>query len=453
MSRYRAFETQEWCIVECDCPWEKRTLPSSENFKYFTLTKKVMEIRGEIRSLKKYDGKWESENYVLEIAFLPKKKVFFRHSFVKTRNYALVTSSMKRNYMLFPKFNSEELEKNVLKEIELADDFGREREKVRKPRKRKNDKEQLFEFLNSLGYKKYYNVRGHDFMDKYTYVPVKEFIASHYNDEFPKKKRNLVMRTSPMVEYSPFMSPKKRSEYLKHDDYLSDLMIRSSPVLIYSPFMTPRQQMDHLYSIIPMLYRLKKDHQERTKEFDDLIQKIRIMHSNPTPAKNSLDHISKYCKMELQINLSPLIYNYKPVDIKYYSKSGLYLYKKYNMIPIMMYYVEFNRIVNLHKQNQKDFIDVSRWSHLDDKYLIDEKSTYIKIRTRSNFVNLFGDHGENPGQAMRKTEKRTNNYKIYYLIQRQYFKGDCIPVNLPSKIDMTGSMRIKCLCCFKIFSV
>jgi len=336
---------------------------------------------------------------------------------------------------------------------ELTDDFGRKKEKVkvRRPRKRKNDREQLLEFLNSLGYKKYYNVRGHDILDKYTYVPVKEFIASHYDDEFPKKKRNLVMRTSPMIEYSPFMSPKKREEYLKHDDYLSDLLIRSSPVLIYSPFMTPKQQMEHLYSIIPMLYRLKKDHQERTKEIDKLIQRIRIMYSNPTPDKNSLDYISKYCKSELQINLSPLIYNYQPVDIKAYSKPGLYLYKKYNMIPIMMYYVEFNKIINLHQQNENDFINVKNWSHLDDKYLIDEKTTYVNIKNGSNFVNLFGEQGKNQRKIMEKIERRTNKYKIYYLIQRQYFKGDCIPVNLPSKIDMTGSMRIKCLCCFKIF--
>ncbi len=135
------------------------------------------------------------------------------------------------------------------------------------------------------------------------------------------------------------------------------------------------------------------------------------------------------------------------MDFNSYSKNGLYLYKRYNMIPIMIYSIHYDEIFIL-EYEEDYFIDLRKWSNHKNKYLVNDKK-YIKADT--NFVGISGNRATNTDRIMKITQSRSNNYKIYYLVQKQYFKRDCVSVNLPSKIEMMGTMRIKGLCAYKIY--
>ncbi len=402
MSRYLAFTGPEWNPLECDCPWETVTLPDHEVFKYQPYDNKPHIFR-KIHCLKRYDGKWESKNYRMDIVFLPKKKSYFANSAIPMSNYGLIVNSMKNHYLLLP------------------------RSKKTSP---KFEKKQIVDFFNNLGYERHIVYKDGKTFKKLRYKPLKEFIAQNYGDEFKREVKKI--------------------------EDIQDIMLMETPRLIYSPYMTNKQQIDHIFKKIEKINKLKKKYQEKYKEFERVIDKIRVNVLHGT--EDILDEIGDYCRenfidYNIKMDLSILIYNYSYVEnLRNSSKNGLHLYKKYNMIPLMIYNVLYDKFVTLHRASKTDFIDIREWKDLKCKYLVNDKQkSYIKIREGVGFVNLEGGQTNATNRIMKETDKRTNNFEIFYLIQRQLFGNDIISVNLPDQIEMNGSVRVNPLCAFKIY--
>jgi hypothetical protein len=265
---------------------------------------------------------------------------------------------------------------------------------------------------------------------KLTYKPLKEFIAQNYGDEFKRE--------------------------IKKIRDIEDIMLMETPRLIYSPYMTDKDQIDHIYKQIEPINKLKKKYQEKYKEFERVIDKIRIDVFNSN--ENILEDVGDYCKSNffdynIKMDLSILIYNYKYINKwRDYSKNGLHLYKKYNMIPLMIYNVLYDKLVILRNKSKTDYLDIREWKGLKCKYLVNEKQkNYIKIREGVGFITLNGGGTKKTTRIMKETYERTNKFEIFYLIQRQFFGNDIISVNLPSQFEMYGSVRINPLCTFKIY--
>lgn len=399
MSHYEIVSGQEWNTIECNCPWEKVKLPASEEFRR---SDKNYTLSGTIKKHKKYNGMWKSSNYKLDVLIIPQKTTFFMPHSLPLINYALIQHFVKKHYLFFPQTK-----------------FG-------KPRKDK--KKDILRFLNKLGFRKHFDIQTPTIFKRVTFEPMSEFVARDYfNEAFKEKKKKI--------------------------ENITELMLIHTPVLYYSPYMTDREQLDHLYTLIDKFSEMKKDDkmQQKYEEFDQIISEIRLTCAGGQ--KDSLDYISQYCRDYLKMDLSFKIYNYKPVDkLNVIAKNGLYLLRKFNMIPFMSHCVYYDKLIFLKQTKKRTFIDIGEWIGKKNKYLVEDvKKTYIKIKDGVCSVSVNGDQSFESKNIMKETEHKTNNFRILYLIQRQYFKNDCVTVNLPSLISVKGTMRVKCLCAFRIY--
>ena len=67
-------------------------------------------------------------------------------------------------------------------------------------------------------------------------------------------------------------------------------------------------------------------------------------------------------------------------------------------------------------------------------------------------MNLKGRVTNKPKSCVKRADLQCSDYEFYFLIQREFYRCDTIAVNLAYKMDVNGSVRIKPLCLFKVFT-
>jgi len=414
MSQYCAVNSQEWTTVECDVDWEITILPPGQIFKFFRGERES--IKDQIKSMKSFDGQWESKDWLLVIVFLPQKVTIFTPDSIPESYYSLITRSAKKHFMLLPT----QSKRGVIQRWKKS---KRLQKRVKKTR-RKTKKKRVLEFLESLNFKKYTLRRQPQLFRGLGYQPIKEFIAANYRKDLRYKAEKITN--------------------------ITDLLIFHAPSLKYSPYMNHEDQIQHLCKkVLPKFWKKKLHRQDRIKDFERAIEKTRNIIATNQP--NPLDILSQYCTEVLDMPFSTCIYNYTDIDdLLQNSKNGLYLYKTYNSIIRMMYYVSYKETRIL--KDDAEFIDISKWLALKDKYLVnDEECTYFKIDPGTKFISIDGRQEKSTTNIMTATERKTNEYTKLYLIQKQYFKYDRIDVDLNSLPSITGTIRVNPLCMFQIF--
>jgi hypothetical protein len=408
MTNFIYFYNEEWNPFEGDVPWEKNKLPENETFK-----RRKKELKNFVYSMDKYNGIWRSDKYKLEINFLPKKKHIIRSKYYKSSIYGLMNGTIKKNIYIFP------LKEGI------------------KPKKQKKI---MLEYFKNLGFKNYENIKDDRAFFKLRYKPLKRFVARNYGDDYMKKKTDL--------------------------DSITNMLTLDRPELLYSPYMTINDQYSHIIKISDRIKNdvhdietgvikresLMKEYPERLSEF----KKLQIFIDETImqyQTKNILDIISDYTQSVLLMDLSLLIYNYEYVkDIKNDAENGLYLYKRYNTIPLMVHSIIYPETKVLYANTVNDFIDIKKWKFKNNLYIINNNK-YFKIKYGASYVNIKGKIKFDNGEPLMKSEiTRTNNFNYYYLVQNQHFKNDKLLVNLHTKIELpNGTVRINPLCRFKIF--
>lgn len=394
MSLFRFYDNQEWDPFECDVPWETITLPKKEIF-----LRDRKNIQGKVKSISKYDGVWRGEDFKIEIKFLPKKNHHVRSKQVPCSVIGLVNASLKPNLHFFPLIKKDS---------------------------KKKQKKYVIDYLNRRQYYRYKTVQSDEIFKKYRYKPIKEFIAQNYVDDYKKKKYPI--------------------------ENIEDFLILEQPTLWYSPHMNHDERLNHAIKLIPKIKHLQKEHQDRVKELDQFINFVKHCYSRGKP--QILDELSEYSKKHLNIDLSLLIYNYEAVDeVRGDAKNGLYLYKRYNMVPLMIHSLIYPTLMILKAENTAQYLNIKRWHFLKDLYLVNENK-YLKLKRGTKYVNLqnIQQFKKNEDmEFMNHTQQRTETFELFYLVQRHVYKNDIISVNLATKIEIKGSVRVKPLCFFKIY--
>jgi len=401
------FYQQEWVPVEGNTPWKWIHLPKDERFTFKESfirddRHKVDHIIFEkILASSKWNGIWENKTKMINIRFLPRKIYYISFSRTPISVIGLVSIGLNPRIILI--------------------------------KKRNPTKKELVNYFRALDLRHIIEPKKHKLIYQHKLVPIKEFIASHYYPGSLKIAKDLErVRKETQIEN------------------ILEIMIHDQPNILFSPWMSKRRELEHIAQLIQYFYQLMKKEPKHRAQIKDLIELAEIAIEGHVP--DSLDKLAERALHFYNMNLCYLIYNYKVVrNHSGHCREGIYLYSRYNSIPMVMHFMKYRETRILYGKNKNTYLNLERWNTLNDLWIMINDNETFPIPFGYTFINLLGKVSRDQKDVFQFKGKRTDFYFIVTVFRRRLYKQDRLHVNLFYTPWIHGSTRAKGLIRFKVY--